>query len=899
MLMNYFLFRPHLWFIPVVLQAIGYFGVLRKMGLPTIYALIPGAADWKLSTKFFRSTHSFWRPFITTTILVICAFYLNPFGGTGQVTARIFLVLALFVYELFLFRLYRRLSKSFGKGLFFTLLTFLLPPLGLCVLGYGRPKYLGDPDIKHTKDLRPIPRLFVRVANLLISLAEVAVVVLAVGIFTIRAYPPRMLAQYLLKENLEKTWDVTGTGDVVAREDTMGEAAASLASMPVSRSKFFPDHSQDKSVVVMVYVVGSDLEDRAGLSSANIAQMLKASEQGSALTFVLETGGSKRWFTKGIAEGTYGRYTIKDGKLEKIQELDSSTCMSEPQTFADFIGWAKETYPADRYILALWDHGSGFSMGYGYDAYNKRDADIPLLSVSEIADAIGQSGVRFDIIGFDACLMQDLNVAVALEPYADYLLASQEVEGGYGWCWTSAFGMLAANPALPSEDFGREMIACYDPYNTIINDDEPDTVSTLSFVDLPLAKAAYKEMEGLFATADTVMRDESSAFADVSLSGTKSYGFQSGDQIDLIDFLSRLKQLDYDEQILTEEECDALVNSVRACVLYRNGNSADGVNGISITFPVKSVNSYNLDYKLFNHFSLDVQRNFYSDFFSIIAAQNKKTLDSYDPETATARDLLTLITTTDYTEEEWYVSGFEDYEDTPALLDIPLTEVENGYRIEMPEKAWDIIADARLIAYQKTDDGLLRYLGMDNIGAVDEDGRPLVAMDGTWVFAGNHLCCYEAGEPRETEDGVIFTGTTKAVLNGTETIKLFIEWDPVAEEGDEPISGHVVGYVNQDADSLVGFLEGLLDEGFLDSLQLREKKQLSPGDRVSFLFDYYDEAGELVKTEPYGSTMIVTNQERVDVSDVQLRNSDIVFGGVLTDVYQRVMTTEKIEAHAE
>ena len=73
--------------------------------------------------------------------------------------------------------------------------------------------------------------------------------------------------------------------------------------------------------------------------------------------------------------------------------------------------------------------------------------------------------------------------------------------------------------------------------------------------------------------------------------------------------------------------------------------------------------------------------------------------------------------------------------------------------------------------------------------------------------------------------------------------------------------------------------------------------ELEPGDRLQFLFDYYDEEGNLVATEPYGGTVTITKEENLSVEHAKLPKGDnVVFGGVLIDVYQRVMTTEKIEA---
>ncbi|MBQ9007650.1 MAG: hypothetical protein IJ092_14960, partial [Atopobiaceae bacterium] len=252
-----------------------------------------------------------------------------------------------------------------------------------------------------------------------------------------------------------------------------------------------------------------------------------------------------------------------------------------------------------------------------------------------------------------------------------------------------------------------------------------------------------------------------------------------------------------------------------------------------------------------------------------------------------------------------YVQGFEDYESTPAFLNIPLIELENCYKIDLPQEAWDIIADEKLIAYQKRADGLMRYLGTDVIGGVtDENGHPTVAMDGTWVHVGGRLCSYEPGEVRTTDEGNVFTGTTLARLNGENTIRLYIEWEPTDEDSTEPASGHIVGYDDLDFEMAIGFFATMIEDSdaaevfFADDFLSKGKTQLQPGDRLEFLFDVYDDQGELVETEAVGN-LIVSNQERIEVTDQRLEPCDVVFGGVLTDVYQRTMTTELIESTVE
>ena len=193
------------------------------------------------------------------------------------------------------------------------------------------------------------------------------------------------------------------------------------------------------------------------------------------------------------------------------------------------------------------------------------------------------------------------------------------------------------------------------------------------------------------------------------------------------------------------------------------------------------------------------------------------------------------------------------------------------------------------MVYQKqkkdADGAVMRYLGSDHIGSDDADGHPMIAMDENWVHIGGELVCYEAQPVRETDDGDVFTGDVKARLNGKKDITLKIEWDPVEEGSDKPAQGHVTGY---DSETLLDFLS-----------ETKSVKDLEAGDTIQFLFDYYDANGKLVDTRPAGGKIRITKQNRLVVEDAPLGDCDISFGGVLTDVYQRVMTTEQIEVYME
>ena len=849
-----------------VLHLITFIGLFRKMSIPLWYAAIPVVAEWKISGVVFKSMRTFYHALLTLCIFSFAAWYV----GNESVTAFAFIFFELIVYAFFMMRLYFMISRSFGKGIPFSLLTAIVGYIPLWYLGYGPAQFVGGPS---KVDNRPKwQRILLNASVFLLTLAEFVVLIAVVGFFSIRENPPRILSEQLAKTNIEDSAGITDIGPVVTREDAMGDAAASLDQYR-GRDYFAPDHSGDQTVVVMDYVCATDLESRSGLASCNIAQLREATKAGSGLTAVLQVGGAKYLFTDGMKDGSYARYTVNNGKIEKVMDLDSTTCMTEPQTLEDFIKWTKENYPADRYMLVLWDHGGGLSSGYGFDQLNERADGNSMMPASDVVKAVASAGVQFDLIGFDTCLMQDLDVALGLEPYTDYFLASEETESGYGWNYTVGFTQLAANPGISTEEFGQAMIASFDPYNTKLQGNKPDTGSTLSLIDMAYVKTAGEKMAALFEKEKAAILADPDNYANISIAANDAYKFMGEEQLDLLGYLTNLQGLDFENAIMSDEEMQDLINSVRSCIVVRNANSAEGINGLAFSFPAKHLRGYTSVHDQLDTLGMEEQKEMYDDYFSIMACQKMKAMK----ENPSFFDLVE----DDYTAQDWYVKGFENYDTADTFVDIPLKDTGAGYEIELPDKAWKKVTDVQVAAYLHTDSGRM-YLGSDHIGSYDESGKPLIGMDNTWPHIGGNLICYNASMPRETEEGTIFSGTARALLNGKTTVNLYIECDPVAEDADQPTEAFVTGYEIVD-DPLAIARKGL--------------ETLQAGDTLQFLFDYYDEEGNLVKTEPYGKTVRVTSDKPLDVKDEPLGECDIQFGGRLTDVYEREFLTETMEVH--
>ena len=848
--------------------ALVYYGIIRKMGAEKGFAFVPLAAEWRMSKVLFANMAAFYQPALSAIVFLAASHYV---GGESFYSI-IFWLAGLVVYSLFLMVLHFRIAMAFNKGILFAILTVLFPIPCLLYLGYGKAQFTA-PSFAINR-APAFVRFLINAAVFLITAAEFVALVAVVGFLSIRENMPRPIVEYLISEINEKIGNVTDQGSVVRREDAMDAAAIEKAAAERGRDYFYPDHSADQSVVVMEYVVATDLESNRGFASVNIEQIRNASREGTGMTAVMQVGAAERMFTDGMEDGTCARYTVSDGKIEKVLDLDPATCMTEKESLTDFIRWTKKNYPADRYMLVLWDHGGGLTYGYGQDQLNRREDNGRAMPTSEIAEAVKEGGVQFDLIGFDTCLMQDIDLANSLEPYADYFLASEETESGLGWNYTLGFSELAKNPGISTEDFGTYMVASFDPYNSVFKNGEQDTSSTLSLIDMTYVAPARKKLDLLYAEEKKAIGESPENYANISIAASGAYTFVGNDQLDLVDYLNRLSELDYDNDILTEDQYKEITDAVKACVVVRNGNSAEGVNGVAFCFPAKSLGDYSNTYEQLNAMGLEAEKSMRSDYFSIMASQQAKAINNNSFLSAYA---------VDYTKEPWYVKGFEDYDTADAFIDIPLKDTGAGYQIELPEKAWKTVVDCQVGVYMRTDSGRM-YLGSDHIGALDENGRPMVALENSWPHIGGALISYNAGQPRETEKGTVFSGTTRALLNGKKEIVLFIECDPVKDDSEQPAEAHIIGY--QQVDDPFAFMEKGL-------------QTLEAGDTLQFLFDFYDDEGKLVKTETYGKTVRVLRDKGVSVADEPFGECDLQFGGMLTDIYQRVFLTETLETHVE
>ncbi|MEI6314588.1 MAG: clostripain-related cysteine peptidase, partial [Syntrophus sp. (in: bacteria)] len=242
---------------------------------------------------------------------------------------------------------------------------------------------------------------------------------------------------------------------------------------------------------VMVYMAGDNNLDGAALRDIEEMARVGSTKDVNVLVQLdrLEDKKTRRFLiTKG---GGYNRDCV---------ETFGETNTGDPKILDDFLAWSIERYPAERYFLILWNHGSG----WWEDAKNRAVAPnssevkscrpVPRISLfrhktdppthsthrsicyddtsggdaldnRELKDVLANActaiGKKIDILGMDACLMTMVEVAWQLRDSVEVLVGSEIEEPNDGWPYAEILTFLTAKPKSKTHIVAKEVVKQY------------------------------------------------------------------------------------------------------------------------------------------------------------------------------------------------------------------------------------------------------------------------------------------------------------------------------------------------------------------------------------------------------------------------------------------------------
>ena len=602
------------------------------------------------------------------------------------------------------------------------------------------------------------------------------------------------------------------------------------------------------TATVMVYMCGTDLESRSSMGTYDLQEML-AAKFGSDLNLLVYTGGCKGWKNTAVSSATNQIWQIRDGQMLCMEEDLGSVPMTDPGTLTGYIQWCVRNYPASRYELILWDHGGGSVSGYGYD---EKFASSGSMDLSGLDTALRDAGVKFDFIGFDACLMATAETALTMAQYADYLVASEETEPGVGWYyadWLSAFG---ENTSMPTIEIGQKIV---DSFVEVCAQKCRGQKTTLSVVDLAELEQTLPGVLADFsrAAAELIRKQDYQTVADAR-NGAREFAESSKiDQVDLVHLARNLGT----------KEGDALAEVLLSAVKY-NRTSTDMTNayGLSIYFPYRKTSAVNKAAATFTQIGMDEDyTRCIRQFADVVNAGQAVSTGSDSPAASllgmlggsaglSAGDVSSLLSgilggrSLDMEDAETYLA--ENRFPDEAL--VWRNNSDGVPALYLGEEQWKLVHALELNLFYDDGQGYID-LGLDTVFDFDGDGGLLGVNEGTWLAINDQPVAYYHTSTVDDGGTYAITGRVPVLHNGSRA-ELILVFDS------ERPHGYVAG------------VQSVYLDGETDTVA-KSQPELEPGDTLEFLCDYYTYSGDYQDSYRLGEAITVTEDE-LTVSDVIL-----------------------------
>lgn len=278
----------------------------------------------------------------------------------------------------------------------------------------------------------------------------------------------------------------------------------------------------------------------------------------------------------------------------------------DPQTLVDFVSYVRNNYPAQHYVLILWGHSWAWRpeqtmwdestpLDPTVDIWAPNGAAAGSLDPHEIAEILDSGALGWlDIIAYDACEAQAIEVATVWRGHAQYMIASQDDVWWEGFRNDLILTALKNNPNMSPRELAILMA-------------QNLTDRTVSVVDLTGIDALLAAVNEWSAALSAGLASRRTAY-DVAYSNTLG---MAGDPLhkDLYDAAYEIKRA-VDDPII-QAKSQAVMDAVSSVVLYEwhqraSYNDAHGI-GIfwprypeDLDLPSPSTYGYDWDYYYFN-----------------------------------------------------------------------------------------------------------------------------------------------------------------------------------------------------------------------------------------------------------------------------------------------------------
>jgi hypothetical protein len=358
-----------------------------------------------------------------------------------------------------------------------------------------------------------------------------------------------------------------------------------------------------KKYTILNYINGAnDLEEYMTL---NVNQMEKIGSSADVNMVVQykrisrATGGSDYDTSSGNWDDTRRYYITRDADEANITSTviaQRPDCdMGDKQSLRDFIDWGVQTFPAEKYILIVGNHGAGWrskktrsmatfaTRGFSYDDVTNNHIDtVQMPEAIDLSHLI--PGRKWDVFVMDCSLMQMAEVAYQIRDKADWLVGSQESPPGSGYPYDKFLGDLVRNPNMAPKDFAIDVIdQTYATYGGSSN-------ITQSVVDMSKVGAIVPALDSFGSALNNAKTTWGNDISDARALA-ESYAYSENK--DLVDFTKRLSETPSGQTTPRVNDAQVLAaganvkSKVQAAVVkfYAGTGGNANSNGLAIYLP--------------------------------------------------------------------------------------------------------------------------------------------------------------------------------------------------------------------------------------------------------------------------------------------------------------------------
>jgi hypothetical protein len=340
-----------------------------------------------------------------------------------------------------------------------------------------------------------------------------------------------------------------------------------------------PNKGASASWTVMVYIGGDqeDIEESAWDSLDKMESVGSTDE----VNIVVQLDpyqtciGTYRYYVAGVEKGD-GPPWYQTDIVEDLGEQD----MTDPNVLTEFIGWAQENYPAEHYLLILSGHGGGCIIAPTKPAkgiITDCTTGSYEINIPDLVDSL-EANDHIDILGFEACLMQMLEVAYEIggaQDPPDYIVGSEGLASiNATWSYNKFLEELTDNPEMYAKNPGKLCKIIVKSYSDI-------QYKSLSVLHGYKDTNNIKEVIDSFAIA--LIHSQYRSEIEEAKLDAKNYDSEYRIYKDLYDFAKKIRNDVPDCEI----QAKRVIDLVKDLVYYRGylGIFSLGSHGLSIYLP--------------------------------------------------------------------------------------------------------------------------------------------------------------------------------------------------------------------------------------------------------------------------------------------------------------------------